>query len=119
VQGPVDAPVPTAVEADLAGRGAGPDRDRRGAGKSGDVLFVLPSRSREEQLQENLLDRQSVPVATATVERLRSSGPTGAVWRGLSMDAQAAALIDLVVCRRFSSVVCRLRSWWLGLIGDR
>jgi hypothetical protein len=60
------------------------------------VLFVLPSREREEQFQKNLHRAYPGPVATATMERLSASGPAQVVWTVAGLDDQPRPLIDLV-----------------------
>ena len=60
------------------------------------VLFVLPSRQREEHLHENLPRSRAAPVATAPMECLCVSGPARAVWMIPGSGHQPKSLIDLV-----------------------
>jgi Replication-relaxation len=60
------------------------------------ILFVLHSRQREEHLQENLHGAYDGAIATATMERLSTSGPAQAVWTVPGLDHQPKPLIDLV-----------------------
>jgi hypothetical protein len=60
------------------------------------ILFVLPSREREEQFQKNVHRGYPGAVATATMERLSAAGPARAVWMIPGSGHQPKSLIDLV-----------------------
>jgi hypothetical protein len=59
------------------------------------VLFVLPTRSREQNLHRRLVDRHDPELTVATTSPEAGTDPAGPVWRVVGNGARRLALADL------------------------
>ncbi len=95
-------------------------RGRRDASQN-QVLFVLPSAARENEVQRVIRgtieagDEESCRFWTATVERLRERGPLGRIWISVDGMSEPVQLVQLPRQRRSSRPVASSigkPGWW-------